>query len=83
TVYRDKRDDLRTFGFSNLVVGDYVEVAFSRADSVLTAGKLERQRADSQSLIKSTVDRFDAATATLVIAGVQVDTSSVRYQINE
>lgn len=83
TVYRDKRDDLRTFGFANLVVGDYVEVAFSKAGSVLTASKLERQRPDSRSLIKSTVDRFNEATASIVIAGVQVDSSAARYQINE
>lgn len=80
TVFRDSRDDNSRFGFAGLMVGDYVEVGFSTGANGLKATKVERDRASSQSLFKTAVDRFDAEAQTLVLGGVNVSASGAVYR---
>ena len=83
TVYRDKRDGVRTFGFASLAVGDMIEVAVSEGAAGLTATRLERQKSNARSEVRGALDSFDGVNETLVIAGVAVDASAATYQIND
>jgi len=83
TVYRDSRDRVRTFGFAQLTVGDFVELGLIETNGVLTASKVERDDSDSTVFVQAGVDSFNATSKTLVIAGVSIDASSARYQIDE
>ena len=83
TVYRDSRDDLTTFNFGSLAIGDYVELGLIEVDGVLTATRVERDDNDSDRIIKAIADSVTDVSETLVIAGVTVDASNAIYQIND
>ena len=73
TLYRDSRDDVGSFGFAQLAVGDFVELGLVELDGVLTATKVERDDRDDEQYIEARVDSIDGLTETLEIAGVAVD----------
>jgi hypothetical protein len=83
TVYRDQRDQVRSFGCASLVVGDVVEVAYGEAGSVLTATRLEREKSDTRNEVRGALDGFAGTNETLVIAGVAVDGTAASCQIND
>jgi len=83
TIYRDSRDRVRTFGFAQLTVGDFVELGLIETDGVLTASKVERDDSDSRVFVQAAVDSVNSATESLVIAGVAVDASNALYQFDD
>lgn len=83
TVFRDDRDDNRLFTFTGLVVGDFVEVGFTRTGTTITASKVERQQTGAADALQGAVDSFDATAKTLVIDGINVDAASATYSIDE
>lgn len=83
TVYRDSRDELTTFGFASLAVGDYVELGLVEVDGALVATRLERDATDSEQFIKAAVDSVDGTLETLTIAGVSVDASNAIYRFDD
>lgn len=83
TVYRDSRDELTTFGFASLAVGDYVELGLVEVDGALVATRLERDASDSEQFIEAAVDSVDGTLETLVIAGVSVDAGNAIYRFDD
>lgn len=83
TIYRDSRDRVRTFGFAQLTVGDFVELGLIETDGVLTASKVERDDSESRVFVQAALDSVNSATESLVIAGVAVDASNALYQFND
>lgn len=83
TVYRDSRDKLKTFNFSNLTVGDFVELGLVQSGGVLTALRVERDDSRARQLVQAAVDSVDADNHALVIAGVAVNGNSASYRIND
>lgn len=83
TVFRDDRDENRSFTFANLVVGDYVELGLAEVDDVLVATKVERDASDGESSLEGNVDRFDSAARTLTVSGADVATSNASHRIDE
>lgn len=83
TVYRDSRDEVRSFGYSGLAVGDYVELGLVEIAGELTASKVERDDNDSRQLVQAAVDSIDAVGEVLAIAGIAVDASTASYKFND
>jgi len=73
TVKRDRKNDLRLFSLTDLVVGDWVEVsAYTDAGGNLVATKLERQASGSNVELKGKATEL--ALPLLKVAGVPVET---------
>lgn len=76
TLLDDKRDGLRPFTLTQIQRGDHLEIRGLRDSSNrVVARRLERQAADTQSLLQGPVSNPNAGAGTLSILGIPVQSS--------
>lgn len=90
TRFEDDRDDLRTFGLSDLQPGDAVEVAAVRTEQGVVAIRIEREDLDDDDNndddgdnareLKGALERKDAVNRELVVSGIVIDASNARFE---
>lgn len=80
TRIQDKRNNVQPFGFTNLVVGDHVEVAAALINGQLTATRLERVAASSTVELRAPVTSSDPILFTLLLQGVTVNLTNAQFR---